>query len=83
MDETEFNRGHVQAYGEHVTLKTEPVRMQLKDNAQPYAVHTAWHVPLAVLQKVKVDLHSMERNGIIEKVTQPTDWCTPMLHIPL
>lgn len=42
--ETVCKRGHVQAYGEHGTLKTEPVRIQLKENAQPFAVHTARRV---------------------------------------
>lgn len=41
VDETVCNKGHMQAYGEHGTLKTEPVKTQLKENAQPFAVHTA------------------------------------------
>ena len=41
VDEMVCDRGHLQAYGEHSTLKTEPVRILLKDNAQPYAVYTA------------------------------------------
>ncbi|KAK9519969.1 hypothetical protein VZT92_022659 [Zoarces viviparus] len=73
VDETVRGREHPQAYGEHGTLKTEPVRILLKDNAQPYAVYTARRVPLPMLQKVKEELQRMEGNGIIERVTQPTD----------
>ncbi|KAK0145431.1 hypothetical protein N1851_015677 [Merluccius polli] len=81
VEETVCSTGHLQAYGEHGTLKTEPVRIQLKDNAQPYAVHTARRVPLPMLQKVREELQRMERNGIIERVTQPTDWCAPMVPV--
>lgn len=42
VDETVSNRGHSLSYGEHGTLKTDPVRIHLKDDAQPYAVHTAY-----------------------------------------
>lgn len=81
VEETVRSTGHLKAYGEHGTLKTEPVRIQLKDNAQPYAVHTARRVPLPMLQKVREELQRMERNGIIERVTQPTDWCAPMVPV--
>lgn len=81
VDETVSSQGHAQAYGEHGTLKTEPERIQLKDNAQPYAVHTARRVPLPMLEKVKEELQRMRRNGIIEQVTQPTDWCAPMVPV--
>ena len=64
VNETVCDRGHPQAYGEHGTLTTEPVRILLKDNAQPYAVYTARRVPLPMLQKVKEELQRMERNGI-------------------
>ncbi|XP_063063818.1 uncharacterized protein K02A2.6-like [Engraulis encrasicolus] len=73
--------GHLQAFGEHGTLKTDPVRIQLKENAQPYATHTARRVPIPMLQKVKEELERMEGNGIIERVTQPTDWCAPMVPV--
>ncbi len=63
------------AFGEHGTLKTEPVKIQLKEKAQPYAVHTARRVPLPLIQKVKEELRRMEGNGVIEPVTDPTDWC--------
>lgn len=72
--------GHQQAYGEHGTLKTEPLKIQLKDDAQPYAIHTASTIShLPMLQKFKDELQRMENNGVIERVTQPTDWCAPMV----
>lgn len=32
-------------------------------------------------QKLKEELQRMERNRIIERVTQPTDWCAPMVPV--
>ncbi|KAK0139111.1 hypothetical protein N1851_024338 [Merluccius polli] len=63
------------------TLKTEPVRIELKREAQPYAVHAARRVPLPLLPKVKTELKRMEEEGVIERVTQPTDWCAPMVPV--
>lgn len=34
-----------------------------------------------MLQKVKEELKRMESNGIIEPVTQPTEWCAPMVPV--
>lgn len=38
-------------------------------------------LPFPMLQKVKEELQGMEENGIIEQVTQPTDWCSPMVPV--
>lgn len=81
VDEVQSNGSHLQAYGEHGTLKTEPVKIELKDDAVPYAVHTARRVPFPMLQKVKEELKRMENNGVIEQVTQPTEWCAPMVPV--
>ena len=70
------------AFGELGTLKTEPVKILLKENAQPYTVHTARRVPLPMLQQVKEELQRMEENEVIEAVTEPTDWCAPMVPVP-
>lgn len=69
------------AFGEHGTLKTVPVRIQLKDNATPYVVQTARRVPILLMSKVREELCRIEENGIIEEVTQPTDWSTPMVPV--
>lgn len=69
------------AVGLQDTLKTDPVRIHLKEGAVPYAVHTARRVPLPLLPKVQKELHRMEGHGVIKKVTQPTDWCAPMVSV--
>lgn len=62
-------------------LNTEPVKIMLQDDAQPYAVHTARRIPLPLVPLVKKELHRMEKEGIIEKVTQPTKWCAAMVPV--
>lgn len=61
-------------------LKTKPVKIALQDNAQPYAVATARQVPVPLLNAAKLD--RMEANDIIEAVTEPTEWCAPMVPVP-
>lgn len=54
IDETTRNTTRNQPpYGHHGTLKTEPIKIQLRDDAVLYAVHTARRVPFPLLQKVK------------------------------
>lgn len=38
-------------------------------------------MPIPILQKVREELERMERNGIIERVTQPTGWCVSMVPV--
>lgn len=64
--------------GDHRRLETEPVKILLREGAEPYAVNTARRVPLPLLQKAKEEFERMEASGVIERVTQPTDWCTPI-----
>ncbi|KAL6476464.1 hypothetical protein MHYP_G00149630 [Metynnis hypsauchen] len=70
------------ATGEFGLLKTQPVKIVLQENAQPYAVHTARRIPIPLLKPVKEELERMEANDIIQKVTEPTKWCAPMVPAP-
>ncbi|KAI4884911.1 hypothetical protein NFI96_000924, partial [Prochilodus magdalenae] len=63
-------------------LKTQPVKIMLQENAQPYAVHTARRIPIPLLKPVKEELERMEANDIIQKVTEPTEWYAPMVPAP-
>lgn len=44
-------------------------------------VTTAQRIPFPIRDKVKQKLDRMEKNGIIEKVTTPTDWCAPLVPV--
>lgn len=62
-------------------LKTDPVKIVLKEGAEPYSVNVSRRVPLPLLPKVKAELSRMEKEGIIEKVTEPTEWCAAMVPV--
>ena len=43
------------------TLKGDPVKIMLKENAQPHSVSTAHREPIPLMLKVKAELERMER----------------------
>ena len=57
----------------------EPYDIQLKPDAQPYALFTSTNIPLPLRSKVEQELKQMESLGIISKVDKPTPWCTGMV----
>ena len=61
------------------TIKCNPVKITLKDDAIPYHVNIARNVPAPLETKVEEKLKQMEEDGIISRVTEPTDWCAPMV----
>ncbi len=62
-------------------LKTEPVEIILKKDAQPSAVTVARRVPIPMLPKVKDELERLNYAGVIEEITKPTPWCAPMVPV--
>ena len=60
---------------------TAPVSFTMKEGAVPYAVTAPRRVPIPLMEAVKKALADMEENGVITKVTQPTDWCAPMVPV--
>ena len=62
-------------------VRCQPVKIALKDGAQPYSISVARRVPIPLLDKVKTELDLMEKLGIIEEITTPTDWCAPMVPV--
>ena len=58
-----------------------PVRIKLIENAEPYSVPTPRRVPVRILSKVEQELNKLEKNGIIQKITEPTEWCSPMVPV--
>ena len=57
----------------------EPYDIQLKPDAQPYALFTSRNIPLPLRSKVEQELKQMESLGIISKIDKPTPWCAGMV----
>ena len=56
--------------------------IQLKPDAQPFAIMTPRRIPLPMKSKVKEELARMEKLGVIRKVDKPTNWCAGMVTVP-
>ena len=63
------------------TLKGDPLKIVLKENAQPYSVSPARRVPIPLMPKVKAELERMEREGVKSSVSERTEWCAPMVPV--
>ena len=61
---------------------SQDYKINLKPNAQPYALSTPRNIPLALRQKVQTELQCMEALGVISRVKEPTAWCAAMVVVP-
>ena len=59
----------------------EPYRIQLKENATPYAISTARRISHPLKPKVKEELKRLEQQEVIRKVDDATDWCAPIVPV--
>ena len=57
-------------------------RIQLKEDAKPYALTTPRRIAIPLLSRVKGELQRMESLGVIVPVEDPTDWCSGMVVVP-
>ena len=62
-------------------LNCVPVKIVLKEGAEPYSLATARRVPIPLHDKVKAELEKMKKMNVIEEITEPTDWCAPMVAV--
>ena len=56
--------------------------IQLKPDAQPYAVYTPRRTPLLLVPKVKDEIDRLLSLGVIERDYVPTEWCAPIIVAP-
>ena len=54
----------------------------LRPGATPYSLDTPRRVPIPLMQAVKSELDRMEKQGVIARVTKPTEWCSGMVVVP-
>ena len=62
-------------------MKSDPVKIMLRDNVVLYCTPIALCILFQILPKVKKELHHSEEDDILEKVTEPKDWCSPIVPI--
>ena len=63
-------------------LVEQPYTIKLKPDAVPYSLKTPRRIPLPLMPKVKKELERMEKMGVINRVEEPTDWCSGMVVVP-
>uniref|UniRef100_A0A0A9W2U6 RNA-directed DNA polymerase n=1 Tax=Lygus hesperus TaxID=30085 RepID=A0A0A9W2U6_LYGHE len=63
-------------------LVGDPYRIKLKSDAVPYAIAAPRRIPLPLYEKVRQEIARMEELGIIERVDEATEWCSPIVVVP-
>lgn len=64
------------------SINCDVAKIELSPDAQPCCAHAARIIPFPLLPKVKErKLHTLLEAGKIEEVTEPTDWCTPIVPV--
>ena len=53
-------------------IKCAPVTIQLKEEHTPYSVNRGRRIPIPLLDKVKDELSSMKKSGVIAEAAEPT-----------
>ncbi len=65
------------------TMTGAPMRIELKEDAVPFAVHGARPIPYAWRDEVKQMIDDNVAKGIWEPVgDRPTEWCHPLVVVP-
>ncbi|XP_054284365.1 uncharacterized protein K02A2.6-like [Macrosteles quadrilineatus] len=64
---------------EELERQKREYKIEMKENAVPYAISTPRVVPIPLKTKVKEQLDDMLEKGVIVPVEHATDWCAPMV----
>ena len=67
---------------EVVCMEGEEFHIALAEGAKPFCVNTPRAVPYAYREKLQAELQSLEAQNIIAPVTEPTEWCAPIVVTP-
>ena len=70
-----------QVFGDLGIMKTDPVKIRLKNGAVPYSINTPRRIAIPLLDKVKAEILRMEKLDVIQKIEEPTEWCAPMVPV--
>ena len=64
------------------TMPGEEFTIHLKPDARPFCVMTPRRVPLSLRDPLKAELDRLEAEGVIRRVTTPTEWRAPIVVTP-
>ena len=56
--------------------------IKLKPDVSPFCLSSPRRVPVPLQDSVVAELKRMKKEGVISPVTEPTDWCGPMVVAP-
>ena len=59
-----------------------PMKIELQDDAQPFAITAARAIPFAYRDQAKHQLDKLVEDGVIVEVTEPTPWFHPTVFVP-
>ena len=68
--------------GQVTTIHGETFTISLKEGAEPFCVKAPRSIPFAYREKLKKELGLLQQQGIIEPVTEATEWCAPIVVTP-
>ncbi|XP_064470230.1 uncharacterized protein K02A2.6-like [Ornithodoros turicata] len=57
-------------------------KIRLKSEIEPITVTSPRRIPVPLLKAVENQLLKMESEGVITRVDEPTDWCSPIVVVP-
>jgi hypothetical protein len=60
-------------------MKTTPVHIKIRSGVKPLCLTSARRVPYPLRDAVQQELQKMQDADIIRPVTEPTEWCSPMV----
>ena len=59
----------------------EPYKIAMKDNAQPFSVTYPRRMSIPLMPKVRDELKRLQEVKVIRSVTEPTEWCAPIVAV--
>lgn len=77
---TAIEASYPQLFGSLGAMKGE-YNIRLKPNSVPFAIPVARRIALPLRDRVKQELERMERDDVIRKVDEPTEWCAGIVPV--
>ena len=63
-------------------FKGPKIKIELEEGVKPHNVHAPRRVAFPMMKPLKFKLDEMESQGVIVKVTEPTEWCSGIVVQP-